>query len=95
MGALSDSIEAYDRGRNFNHYQSIPSLREYLLVSTDRVHVDHFTPLDDGRWALMSYDGLEASINLPTLGAKIAMSENYTGVKFPPVHPLESSPQGV
>lgn len=30
---LSDSTEAYDRGKKFEHYRQIPSLREYLLVS--------------------------------------------------------------
>jgi len=29
---LSPSTEAYDRGRKFEHYQSIDSLREYLLI---------------------------------------------------------------
>jgi Uma2 family endonuclease len=97
--ALSDSMTtdegAYDRDRKFNHYQSILSLREYLLVSTDRAHVDHFTRLDDGRWALMSYDGLETAVELPTLNAKIAMSETYTGVEFPPEPPLKPGPQGL
>jgi Uma2 family endonuclease len=89
---LSESTEAYDRGRKFNHYQTIPSLREYVLVATDRAHVDHFTRLDDGRWALTTYDGLETSVDLPTLGAKIAMSETYTGVEFPPEPPQEPAP---
>src|ERR1044071_3578846 len=29
---LSDSTEAYDRGKKFEHYRQVPSLREYLLV---------------------------------------------------------------
>ena len=30
---LSDSTEAYDRGRKFAHYRTIESLQEYVLVS--------------------------------------------------------------
>ncbi len=30
---LSKSTESYDRGTKWRHYQSLPSLREYLLVS--------------------------------------------------------------
>src|SRR5262249_48856232 len=30
---LSDSTEAYDRGKKFAHYRQIPSLREYVMVS--------------------------------------------------------------
>jgi Uma2 family endonuclease len=32
---LSDATEAYDRGRKFEHYRRIPSLRGYLLVRQD------------------------------------------------------------
>jgi Uma2 family endonuclease len=38
--ALSPSTEADDRGRKFDHYRSIESLAEYLLVVSDRVHAD-------------------------------------------------------
>ncbi len=34
---LSAGTEVYDRGRKFEHYQSIESLREYLLVASDRI----------------------------------------------------------
>ncbi len=37
MGAiLSESTEAADRGEKWAHYQRIPSLREYVLVSQGR-----------------------------------------------------------
>ena len=34
---LSPSTEAYDRGEKFAHYQELTSLREYILVSHDRL----------------------------------------------------------
>jgi Uma2 family endonuclease len=37
---LSPSTEAYDRGKKFDHYKQIPSLREYVLISSDRKHID-------------------------------------------------------
>ena len=55
--ALSPSTEAYDRGRKFEHYKTIDSLREYLLIATDRVHGDLCTRQEDGRWLLTSPDG--------------------------------------
>ena len=39
---LSDSTEAYDRGKKTEFYRTIPSLREYLLIAQDRLHVEHF-----------------------------------------------------
>ena len=40
---LSESTEAYDRGVKFGHYRRIPSLREYVLVSQDRMLVERYT----------------------------------------------------
>jgi Uma2 family endonuclease len=37
---LSDSTEAYDRGRKFAHYRRLDSLQAYLLIAQDRVAVD-------------------------------------------------------
>jgi Uma2 family endonuclease len=42
---LSPSTEADDRGRKFAHYQRLPSLREYVMVSQDRVLVERDTRL--------------------------------------------------
>jgi Uma2 family endonuclease len=38
---LSDSTEAYDRGRKSEQYRQIPSLREYLLISQNEPHIEH------------------------------------------------------
>jgi Uma2 family endonuclease len=46
---LSPSTEAYDRGRKFEHYQSIESLGEYLMITCDRIHADLHTRRPDGR----------------------------------------------
>jgi Uma2 family endonuclease len=40
---LSPSTEKYDRGRKFEHYQAIDSLKEYLLVSSERVRAELYT----------------------------------------------------
>src|ERR1019366_5811608 len=37
---LSPSTEAYDRGRMFEHYRSVESVSEYLLVSSERVSAE-------------------------------------------------------
>jgi Uma2 family endonuclease len=40
---LSPSTEAYDRGRIFENYRSLESLKTYLLVASDRIHADLYT----------------------------------------------------
>lgn len=79
---LSPSTEAYDRGRKFEHYQTIESLREYVLCAQDRVHVDLYTRQPDGAWLLRSASRLEDSIELASIGCRISLAALYERVKF-------------
>jgi Uma2 family endonuclease len=79
---LSPSTEAYDRGRKFDSYKSIESLREYLLVASDRIHVDLYTRQADGRWLLTSADKLEDSLTLESVGAQLTLADLYEKVEF-------------
>jgi Uma2 family endonuclease len=47
---LSDSTEDYDRGEKFAHYMSIPSLKEYVLVSQNTSRVEVFRRPERGHW---------------------------------------------
>jgi Uma2 family endonuclease len=79
---LSPTTEAYDRGRKFENYQSIESLKEYLLVASDRIHVDLYTRQPDTRWLLTSASRLEESLDLPSVGCRLALSDLYENVEF-------------
>jgi Uma2 family endonuclease len=81
---LSPSTEAYDRGRKFDHYRTIESLQHYVLVSSDRAHIDVFTRHSDGQWILTSADGLESSIELDSIACRLALSGVYALVELPP-----------
>lgn len=84
---LSESTEAYDRGKKFEHYQSIESLQECVLVSQDHAHVDRFTRQENGQWLLAAYGESDGTIELPSLACSIPMAEIYRGVEFPPERP--------
>jgi Uma2 family endonuclease len=81
---LSESTEAYDRGRKFEHYRSLESLSEYLLVSSERVSAELFTRRPDGRWLLTSAARLEDSITLESAGCQLTLSNLYEKVDFTP-----------
>ncbi len=74
---LSPSTEAYDRGRKFDQYKTIPSLTHYVLIASDRVHVDLFTRESEGRWLVTSASGLDAALELPGMEASLSLSELY------------------
>ena len=79
---LSPSTEASDRGEKFEHYQSIPSFKEYLLVSADRIHVDQYVKQADDKWLLSSAGTLDESLTLSTLDCPLPLSELYYDVKL-------------
>jgi Uma2 family endonuclease len=80
---LSPSTEAYDRGRKFEHYRSIPSLNEYLLLASERIGAELFTRQPDGRWLLTTTSSAEGIIHLQSVDCTIAISGLYEKVLFP------------
>ncbi len=81
--ALSPSTEAYDRGRKFEHYKTMESLRDYLLIATDRVHGDLYTRQADERWLLTSVSRMQEYLTLDSVDARLLMSDIYEKVELP------------
>ena len=79
---LSPSTEAYDRGRKFEHYRSIESVNEYLLVSSERVSAELFTRQPDGRFLLTAAARLEDSLDLQSVGCRLTLADLYEKVDF-------------
>jgi Uma2 family endonuclease len=79
---LSPTTEAYDRGKKFEHYRSLESLSEYLLVSQEAPRVEHYLRQDGNRWLLTAVTGLDAVLALPTIQCELALSEIYDKVAF-------------
>jgi Uma2 family endonuclease len=79
---LSDSTEAYDRGKRFEHYRTIPSLNHYVLIAQDRHSIDCLTRSSDGSWNLTSCQGLDGKITLSAIESELIGSEVYDKVVF-------------
>ena len=79
---LSPSTEAYDRGRKFEHYQSISSLNDYLLVASDRLRMDLYTRQTAGQWLLTSARGPDGAIGIPAAGCRLTLAAVYEGVSL-------------
>ena len=61
---LSDSTERYDRGAKFTHNRSLPTLREYLLVSQTECRVEQYARQLGNQWLLTEHQDLHARIDL-------------------------------
>ena len=90
---LSEATEAYDRGKKFEHYRQIPSLREYLLVSQYEAHVELISRQADGQWLLTEASGLNATIELASAGAALSLGEIYSRVRFGALPPSTATPK--
>lgn len=71
---LSASTEHDDRGSKWLHYQLIPALQEYVLVSQSEPRVERYRRLPDGRWEYTDHTG--GSVPLVT-GAEIDLASLY------------------
>ncbi len=79
---LSDSTEAQDRGSKFHRYKQISSLREYVLISQKEPQIDVFFKMNDDSWRLDSYAGLDAKMELRSLGIHVKLADIYRRVEF-------------
>ncbi len=80
---LSPTTEAYDRGAKFRHYQQLPSVREYVLVSQEQALIERFERQLDDRWLLTTFAGTAAEVSLGTVAVRFPMQAVYAGVELP------------
>lgn len=78
---LSPSTEQYDRGRKFEKYRTLDSLREYVLIAQDHPHVERYVRQDDG-WLLTEVSGLDGALALATVAARLPLAEIYDRLDF-------------
>jgi len=78
---LSPTTESYDRGGKFGHYRQLPSLKEYVLVSQDKVLVERYTRQGDD-WVLSEFKGLADTLQLRSIDCAVSLREIYAKVKF-------------
>lgn len=81
---LSKSTENYDRSEKFQLYSQLDSFREYILVAQDKPRVERFVRRDDVSWILTNFVGLDAVVELTTLGCSLSLAEIYEDVTFRP-----------
>jgi Uma2 family endonuclease len=77
----SPSTAAYDKKDKFEHYKSVPALREYLLVDQDQAHILLYTCHAD-TWDLNEVSDRNGSIFLSSIQDTLLLSEIYFKIKF-------------
>lgn len=77
---LSDSTEAYDRGKKFEQYQYIESLAEYLLVAQEPQRVEQYVRQGGSEWRYSEYHRVDDIVKLGVIGCELVLKDVYAKV---------------
>ena len=79
---LSNSTKNYDRGEKFKLYRDITTLKEYVLVDSESMHIEIFRINKNSHWELEEYNSPADSIIIKAINESIFLSEIYDGVRI-------------
>jgi Uma2 family endonuclease len=81
LEVLSPSTMNFDRYRKLDEYRSHPAIRVIILAETRSPKIGLWRRHDSG-WQVEEYEGLDATVDLPEVGAKLALANLYEGLSF-------------
>jgi Uma2 family endonuclease len=79
---LSPSTEDYDMGRKQMHYMQIESLKQYILINSQIVHVRAITKQEKGTWKFTELTSSQDKIFIESINFETTVADLYEGVKF-------------
>src|SRR5688572_10342310 len=77
---LSSGTKNYDRGEKFQLYRDIPTLKEYILIDSQFIHIESFRINVKGLWELEEYKFPEQVLPLPLINASFPVRDIYEGI---------------
>ena len=79
---LSPSTENYDRGRKFQHYRTLNSLQEYVLVAQDSTRLEHYLRQENDQWLFSDATQADERLELPSINCALLLRDVYEKVTF-------------
>lgn len=79
---LSDSRQSFDRNGKFDIYRSLPSLQEYILVSQDKIQIEHFNKIAEKHWGMHEYNATDSCFSLANFPVTIDLQAIYEKIVF-------------
>jgi Uma2 family endonuclease len=79
---MSKSTEEKDRGAKFFAYMQIPSLKEYLLISSTNYFVQTAVRQSDGSWKFEEITNVMERMPIKTITHEVPLMELYENVTF-------------
>ncbi len=86
---LSKSSEADDRGGKFIEYRTLASLKDYILISQNKMRVEHYARQPDDKWTLVEdASSGDQTIRIESINCELSLADIYERVEFPPPRQL-------
>ena len=79
---MSPSTEQNDRGAKFFNYMQIPSLKEYLLISSTSIFSLSARKQADNSWKFTELKNLTDRLAITSIDHEISLQEIYENVEF-------------
>jgi Uma2 family endonuclease len=79
---LSPSTKNYDRGEKFKLYRDITTLKEYILVDSESIHIEVFRLNETRHWELEEYNTITDHLSIKAIDETVSISEIYEGVNM-------------
>ncbi|KIA91601.1 hypothetical protein OC25_21145 [Pedobacter kyungheensis] len=79
---LSPSTKNYDRGKKFNLYKDIPSLKEYIMIDSESISVEAYHINEEKNWMLNEHKEICDTLTFVSMGFDVPLSEIYNYVNF-------------
>ena len=79
---LSKTTKNYDRGEKFKLYRDIKTLREYILVDSETVHVEIFRVNENNHWELEEYNDINSDVEIKAINESVSIAEIYEDVNL-------------
>jgi Uma2 family endonuclease len=74
---LSRSTRKIDTKYKFLYYQSIPTVKEYIMIESEKRHIQAIRKQDDGDWRIEELSQQDAVLLIQTIGFRISMADIY------------------
>jgi Uma2 family endonuclease len=63
-------------------YRSIETFKDYILIDSEKIHVQHFRRTEQNEWILHEYFDLKDEIYLNSIQENLNLSDIYEGIIF-------------
>ena len=80
---LSPTTRDFDTIGKLEEYKLVESLQRIVVIEPNAPEAMVWVRGDDRNWRKAGYRGLEQEIDMPEIGATLALAEIYDGVEFP------------